>query len=516
MGNTKSRTENSLKNMVSGVVLFAISTLLQFVNRKIFLRFLSISYLGVNGLFSNVISMLNIAELGIAGAMVFALYKPLNDNNEAEIKSIMLLYKKLYRFVGGFVLLAGTVLIPFVKLLISDVDALQIDHLQLYFALYVIDAGFSYFLSYKRSIIICNQEYYIVNTTSILKIFFTNIVQIVVLVIFKNYFLYLVIKLLFTISENLLISYIADKKYPYLKEKASVLSAEKSNGIKKNILAMSMHKVGSVVVFGTDNLIITKFVSLAATGLYSNYTIIVNAVTSLLTQFFTGITASVGNLLAEDSPDKQAHVYTIYNNVLFINFAIYYIAAVGIYFCINPFITIWLGKDYQLSGAIVFWIVLSFFSLGMRKTIMVFKDAGGFFWKDRYKPIAEAISNIVLSIPLTIKFGVSGTIMGTVITNIFVAGLIEAYVTYKYLLKKEVWPYVVRMLCYYSILLATIGGAFLAERIIPEDSFAVLLLRGVGCVTISITILFILFFRTEEFKYLKGLVSTLTAKIKKR
>ena len=113
MGNTKSRTENSLKNMVSGVVLFAISTLLQFVNRKIFLRFLSISYLGVNGLFSNVISMLNIAELGIAGAMVFALYKPLNDNNEAEIKSIMLLYKKLYRFVGGFVLLAGTVLIPF-------------------------------------------------------------------------------------------------------------------------------------------------------------------------------------------------------------------------------------------------------------------------------------------------------------------------------------------------------------------------------------------------------------------
>ena len=444
-----SRTQKSLKNVSSSLLTYFFNIILQFLNRTIFLMYLSVDYLGINGLFLNIISMLNLAELGIAGAMIYALYKPLADKDTEQIKSLMLLYKRLYTGVGIFVLGIGFLITPFLNYFIS-VESSNIAYLHYYFILYVLDTGISYFLSYKRSIIICDQKQYIVNRTSMIRIILTNILQIIILITTQNYALYLIVKIICTFLENLLITKIANERYPYLKEKASMPHTQEVKKISKNIIAMSMHKIGTVVVFSTDNLIITKFVSLSATGIYSNYTLIVNALTNIMAQLFQSVTASVGNLIAND--DNKEHIYDVFKNIFFMNYILYLVISIGLYYSVNSFITLWIGKKYILNELTVFCIALSFFSLGMRKTIMMFKDADGLFWNDRYKPLLEAFCNLLFSIPLAMHYGIAGTLIGTIITNIFIAGSIEAYVTYKYLFKRKIWEYYFIQLKYYVIL----------------------------------------------------------------
>lgn len=512
---SKSRIGNSIKNMSTGVLTYLAVIVLQFVNRIFFLKYLSVNYLGINGLFTNMLSMLNIAELGIAGAMVYALYKPLSVNDIEAIKAIMLLYKKLYRMVGITILTLGVVLIPFLNLFINVDDIGQIQDLRVYFLLYVVDAGISYFLSYKRNIIICNQEYYIINGTNFLKVLLTNVFQVIILIFTQNYFVYLLIKLVFTFGENVLISVIADRKYPYLKEDAQLPNRDFTNNIKKNIMAMSMHKVGTIIVFGTDNIIISKLVSLAATGVYSNYTMIINAASSILSQFFTAITASVGNLIAEKKNEKSDYVYMMFKNIYFINFCLYYLTSIGLFICLDNFITIWIGQEYLLDIDVVFCVVLSFFSLGMRKTVLVFKDADGLFWKDRYKPIAEAVCNILFSIPLTMIWGISGTLLGTIVTNIFIAGTIEAIITYKYLFRKSVIKYFCLQVKYYLLLFVSLFIVYWMCRNISADTIGSFILRG--SVGVFISILVILFFcrANEEFKYAQNIVYSVIFKKRK-
>ncbi len=491
--------------MSSGVAVYIVNIVLQFINRVIFLKFLSVDYLGINGLFSNVLSMLNIAELGIAGAMVYALYKPISDNNINELKSIMFLYKKLYRIVGFLVLGIGICLIPFLNYFINVDEVGNIAYLKVYFLLYVLDSGISYFLSYKRSIIICDQQSYIINGTNLIRIIFTNIFQIAVLILTQNYMCYLLVKVICTFGENVFIHFIANKKYPFLKEKTELPSKDITEKIKKNILAMSMHKIGYIVIFGTDNIIITKFVSLAATGLYSNYTLIINSITSLITQLFSGLTASVGNLLVEERENKEQYIYNIYRNILFVNFCIYYVISIGIYMCIQNLIVLWIGDNYLLSREVVFCAVLSFFSLGMRKTISLFKDAGGLFWNDRYKPLIESVSNLLLSIPLTMKFGIAGTLIGTIITNLFISGTIEAYITYKYLFKRNVFRYFAIEGLFYTITILSLLICGYMSEIISGNGIVEFIMRGGIAVFSSVTVIIILFGRSAEFNYIKGM-----------
>lgn len=501
--NYNSRTQKSLKNISSSLLTYLFNTILQFLNRTVFLIYLSIDYLGINGLFSNLISMLNLAELGIAGAMVYALYKPLAEKNTKKIKSLMFLYKKLYTCVGIIILSIGFLITPFLDNFIN-ISSGNIDHMKFYFILYVLDTGISYFLSYKRSIIICDQKQYIVNRVSMIRIILTNLLQITMLIITKNYTMYLIVKIISTFIENVLITSIANKRYPFLKEKACMPSKQEVKKISKNILAMSMHKIGTVIVFSTDNLIITKFVSLAATGIYSNYTLIVNALTNIIAQLFQSVTASVGNLIANE--DNKEHIYDVFKNIFFMNYVLYLIISIGLFYSVNTFISMWVGSKYTLDQLTIICIVLSFFSLGMRKTVMLFKDADGLFWNDRYKPLLEAACNLLFSIPLAIRYGIAGTLIGTIITNIFVAGLIEAYVTYKYLFQKEVRKYYYLQLKYYLIFILLLIIFANIKIIVNTNIIIEFIIRGAFAVLISILSIVIIFRKTNEYKYVKSII----------
>ena len=303
-----SRTKKSIRNVIFTIVGFVVTTLLQLVNRKVFILFLSSEYLGLNGLFSNILSMLSLSEMGIGAAIVVALYKPIAEKNTEKVKSLMALYKKLYTIIGTFVLIAGALLTPFLHLLIKEMP--DIPYIHIYYLMFVIDSGLSYFYTYKRSLIICNQDNYISTTTTMLSSVGTKVVQLIILLLTHNYFLFLLVQILFTRLENVLISKIADKQYPFLKDKQyQKLSKDEIRTIRNNVFAMLAHKIGMVIVNATDNLIISKILGLAVLGVYSNYVLLTQTIESFVTKIFSSITASIGNLVAEQSKEEVETVY---------------------------------------------------------------------------------------------------------------------------------------------------------------------------------------------------------------
>lgn len=484
---------------------YFLTLLLQLVNRYFFVKYLNTEYLGLNGLFTNMISLLSLSEMGIGTAMIYALYKPVANHNIEEIKSLMHLYKKLYTYIGVFILAVGTAFIPFLDYFIEeDTD---IKYISLYFFLYVINAGISYFYTYKRSIIICNQQDYISTITTTTTTLITRIVQIVVLLLTGNFLLYLIVQILFTRIENIVISKIADKKYPYLLETdIQALSKEKLKKIKNNISAMFIHKIGNVIVNATDNLIISKILGLTAVGYYSNYVLIIDAVGGFLTKVFSSITASIGNYIATEDKNK---VEIIFKNILFANFWIVSFFSICLYVMFQSFITVWLGKEFLLDQTTLVIVVVGFYILWMRKTVLEFRNATGLFWNDRYKAIIESIVNIIASIPLTYVLGIGGVKLGTIISTLTTAFWIEAYVLYKHYFKKSMWPYLLKQFMYLLLMLICGYITQLLANNVSYDGLIGLSIRFIICLIIPNVIYVIVFCRSDEFAYYWKLLSGL-------
>lgn len=507
---SESRTKNSLKNSFISLASFIIVAILQFVNRSVFVNFLSADYLGLNGLFSNIISFLTLAELGIGSAMTYALYKPLKNNDFQLIKSIMHLYKKMYTSVGIFIILIGIALSPYLNWFIKDIP--DIPYISLFYCTYVINSGVSYFYTYKRTIIICDQKQYISSLSTTVKTVVMSLVQILILVLTKNYFLYILVMIFCTIVENLIVSNIANKLYPYLTEKNILpLDNNKKNEIKKNISAMILHKVGSMIIFSTDNIIISKYVGLVSVGIYSNYVLITNTLANAISQIFNSLTASIGNLLAHED---IKHSKTIFNNLLFINFWFYSFSTISLFCLLNPFISLWIGKQYTFTNISTLIICLNFYFTGMRRTVGIFKEAAGLFWNDRFKPLFESLINLALSIPLTIRFGVAGTILGTIITTILISIPIEAYVLFKNYFKKSSINYFIKQ---FIFLFLTIAIGFITWNIISIISFSnnyiTFIVQFFLCIILPNIFIAIIFYRSPEFKYYLNLFKNYIIKL---
>ena len=493
------RSKSSAKNLVVALIGQAFGLIISFIARIIFVKFLSDEYLGLNGLFTNLLTMLSLVELGVGSALVYSLYKPLADGDNEKVKSLMDLYRKSYNIIGGVVLIIGILFIPFYRYLISEVPS--ISHLDFIYILFVLNTSISYFYSYKRSLIICDQKRYIATIYRYVFYFLLNVFQIIVLFLTHNYILYLITQVVFTCLENICISIKADRMYPYLKDKnIKKLDKKELNTISKNVRAMLFHKIGGVVVNSTDNILISKLVGLIAVGMYSNYYLITSALDTITAQFFNAITASVGNLGACTNSKK---VKETFNTTFFLNYLIYGVITVCLLILFNPFIEVWLGKKYLFDFGVVLVITICFYLKGIRKTCLTFKDALGLFWQDRYKPIIESIINLVASIILGIKYGVLGIFMGTIISTVTTSLWIEPYVLYKYYFKENIIDYLYRFIKYTLVVVLTYLIVQKIVILISINGILGLLIKGVVSLILSILIMTIVFIKTNEIKHVK-------------
>lgn len=502
------RTKSSILNMAAAWGGQVVALLIQLIVRMVFVHYLSSEYLGLSGLFSNILSMLSLVELGVGPAMTFSLYKPLAEHDTEKVKSLMRLYQIAYRAIGIAILMLGIITIPIYPYLINDKP--NISHLNLIYFLFVFNTGVSYFYSYKRSLISSDQKRYVETLTHYIFYFLYNLAQIIALVLTQNYILFLICQVVSTILENITLSKMADRMYPYLKEKnIAKLPQEDVARIKRNVGAMVFHKVGTIVVNGTDNILITRFIGLAVTGLYSNYTVVLNALKLIVSQVFKSITASVGNLSAVESEKKIAEVFY---KTLFANFWIYGFCAICLECLFQPFISIWLGKDFLLDQFTVTVLVLSFFFQGMRQAVLTFRDATATYYYDRYKPLAESLVNLVASIALVQIMGIAGIFLGTIISTLAVCTWVEPYVLYKHVLRCPLNEYFKKYLLYCIVTLFA-GIITCGLALLPRGNiYFVFIMRGIICAVVPNLIFVIVFYRTKEFSYFKNIMSSLVLK----
>ena len=508
------RTISSIKNLIVAFGGQFIGIIISFVARIVFLKILNAEYLGINGLFTNILTILCLAELGIGSAMNFSLYKPLAEQNKEKIKSLMYLYKKAYIIIGIIILVLGIAISPLLPYFINEMPDIP-ENIYFIYILFVINTGISYFFSYKRALIISDQKRYIATFYRYAFYFLLNVAQIICLLVTRNYILFLILQIIFTLLENIFVSIKANKMYPYLKEKnIDRLLKEETKEIKKNVLALILHKVGGILGNCKDNIIISKFIGLTEVGIYSNYYLIISALNTIIGQFFSSIVASIGNLGATENKEKLKNIF---DNVFFMNFWIYGFSSICLYILFNDFITLWLGEEYLLSIGVMLIIVIDFFIEGMRKTVLTFKDGLGLFWYDRYKPVFSLIVSLVASIILVQKIGLAGVFIGTIISTLTTAFWIEPYVLYKYGLKAKLREYFKQCIKYTIItILVALLTIFIVNTLFTSVNILTFIGKLLLCIGIPNLCFVLIFRKSEEFIYFKNLIEGIINKIKNR
>ncbi len=495
----KSRLDVTFQNITYSVVGQIISIILSFILRIIFIKTLGDNLLGIDSVYTNVVSMLSLAELGVGAAINYSLYKPLSTDDIEQIKSLMNFYKKIYRVIGGIIFVLGLILTPFANSILGEKADEPIN--MLYFLLFVASTAVSYFYSYKRTIIIADQYRYI--TIVYRYIFFSlmTLIQIFVLLFTQNYVLFLWIKIICTFLENLLVSKKADKMYPYLKNTDSrPLDKKTKEEIKKNSYAMSLHKIGGVVVNSTDSILISQFVGLIQAGIYSNYAMIISALNIVINQVFTAVVASVGNLGALGAKKELNRVF---NTTFLIGMWVSLYTSGMLIILLNTFIDIWLGQGMKFSKVTVYLIVFNFFLIQVRRPVLTFRDALGLYWYDRYKPLLEATLNLAISLYLGSTYGLNGIFVGTSISMIVTSLWIEPFFLYKkslgsglekYLLKLLLWSILGFFFTYLSDLISSKITTFLEVPVI------ILIVKFIMGSIILNVLLLIMFIKDNSFK----------------
>ena len=515
MTNLISRKRASIQN--ASVSLFAQLIIMvgQFAVQTTFIRTLGTQYLGANGLFANLMTFLSFAELGIGSAFSFALYKPLAEKDHDAIRAIMDLFRKVYNALGTIILIGGLILSAFLNWFIKADSS--IPHIQIYFILYLLSTVVSYFFTYNRSLIIADQKTYVDAINRLLFSVLRYIGQIVCLLVFHSYWGYLVVLILANLFSNVVITHRSHKMYPFLKDKTTKASAATVDPgvigeIKHNVVGTISSKVGSIVVTGTDNILISKYIGLTIVGLYSNYSLILNSIISLLSQVFGSVIASFGNLGVTEKENKAKQI-NLFNQFVYYNALIVFFLALVSYAFFPPFIKLWIGNDYQLPQSTLIIIIINFVFAQFRPSLYMI-NAYGLFWGYRVKSIVEAIVNFGLSWVL-VKFtglGINGVLIGTIIANILVNSWWDPKILYQGAYKTSMLGFYGK---YWAYLLSF--GVLLALEVIGLNMLNLSISGvfqvigfGAACSFICIAVLLVIFSRTaaqtEMFKLVRSIL----------
>lgn len=499
----RSRTEYSFYNIIAGFVGYFINTTIGYICRMVFVRCLSEEYLGINGLLSNYLSMLSIAELGIGSAIVYELYKPIANNDHKKIASLMRVYAKAYHMIGIIVAVVGVATMPLITFVVGDTKQIN-ENIYVIYALFLFNTVSGYFFSYRGALISAQQRNYIVLSVSYIVSILQSLVQIILLITVKSYLPYLFVLVIGGLCYNIIITVWAKKDYPYMDDKnAPRLSDKEKRSILKNVKALTSYKISGVLVNHTDNLVITYFSGLGITGLASNYTLLVNTLNTLVQQMFNAITASVGNLNAGEDMDHQ---YEFFEALNLSNFWIYGWAAVGIAFVTEDLVELCFGKNYVLSVSIPIMLAINVYMVGMQNAVWTFKNTKGMFKYGQYILFVTAAINIIGDIVLGKMFGLIGIYAATAISRLVTNTWYEPYALFRYGFNKSPLIYLKRYVKYVIILLITFGLCGIVCYNIKGNIFFRILIKMVICLVVPNIVFLLVFHRKQEFLYIKEII----------
>lgn len=492
-----SRTRSSVLNVISGTLLQGVFVVLSFICRTVFIRTLSVDYLGINGLFSNILTVLSLAELGVGNAIIFDMYKPLAIGDQARLTALINYYRKLYNIIAAVVAILGLLLVPFLKYLVRT--SVPLDRVTEYYLLYLANTVVSYLIVYKTSIISADQKSYWLNLIRMVFIILQNILQIIVLVVWHSFILYILMQVICSLLINMIGAGLATKMYPFIRGKEK-LPAQSRRRIWTNIRSFFIYQLGGAVLNNTDNILISIILGTACVGYYSNYSLLISTVAGFTSMVFVAVQASVGNLNVEKDPKKQLFIFKVLN---LISFWLYGFCVVCFIILFQDFIRLWIGKKFLLDMFSICMAVCTFYLQGVLYPIWCYRNTTGLFRQTKFIMLFASAINLILSVWLGYAIGLAGILLATVIARLSTNIWFEPTVLYHIYFHKKVSRYFILQAFYLLLLLVTVGITFLSTRWINGTTIVGFIGKMVLCLIIPNLIFFVTLRKTRPFRYIQ-------------
>ncbi|MDA5457396.1 lipopolysaccharide biosynthesis protein [Weissella confusa] len=500
------RTKAASINALTVLITQFLGLFLKFAVQTVLIHTLSQSYVGLNGLFANVISFLSFADLGIGAAITVALYRPIAEENVDEIRTLLAFYRKVYFVIGTTITVVGIVVAPFLHFAIKG-NTFGNGQITWWFIIYLGGTVATYFSAYKRSFLMAEQRGYISSVNDFVFKSIQQIAQILALVWAHSFLLFLIAQLVFVVLSNVQLSLKASKIHPDLfnKLKTKKMDAYFLNEIKKNVVGSISSKIGAIVVFGTDNFLLSAFVGLVSVAKYSNYMLVIQSLNSIFSQTLSAIIASIGNLNITSDAEHQENVMF---NLMYLNAAMNVFLVTGLGFGIDYFIELWAGVNYKLDSWTVFIILLNFLVNQFRYTVQNFISGMGLYWQLRWKSLIEAAVNFVISFLLMSLFhmGILGVVLGTLSSNLLVNAWWEPLIVYKHGLKKTAWTYVFKYIKYMILSTVALSVSMTISAQLHFDNILELIIRLALVEVVVMTMFVVVTIKSTELKYFISLI----------
>lgn len=500
-----SRTINAKRNIKGAFIYRVTGMLMPFLTRTVMIYYLGTLYLGLNSLFTSVLQVLSLAELGFGEAMVFSMYEPIAKGDTEMVCALLKLYRTIYRVIGVVIVVLGLVFMPFIPNIING-EVPQNVNLYALYLINLLNTGISYFLfAYRGSLLTANQRSDITSKIGTIICCGTSLTQIFVLILFRNYYLYCLVMPLFQIISNMLAFFATKKMYPQYKCSGKVRESMMKD-IRKRVTGLFIYKVCAVFRNSFDSIIISAFLGLTILAKYNNYYYIMKSITTFVVILIDSITAGVGNSIAIDTQEKN------YND--FEKFQLLYLWVGG--FCTTclcclyqPFMNLWVGKDLMFESSTMLLFGVYFFTMKTGDLCFAYRQAAGLWWHDKFRPLIEAVTNLTLNIVLVKFIGIAGVLLSTILCQIFINTAWGSKVLFKYYFTKyKQGHYIFRLLyfssvtifsCVLSLAVCNEIAPFSLAEISKEMSAIVFFVRGIVCMVVPNIIMLLMYRRLPEF-----------------
>lgn len=492
------RTKNATRNVIFGFLLKFYQIVLPFLMRTVIIHYLGVEYLGLSSLFTSILQVLNLAELGIGVAMIFSMYEPIANDDEDKICALLNLYKKYYFIIGLTILILGLILCPFLPYLITGTVPNNINLYILYFMNLVSTVLTYWMLSYKQSIAYAYQRIDVLSKVQLITETIKYIIQIAAIIYLKNYYVFVIGTIISQIFTNILISNIIDKMYPNIKAKGSLdkIEVKKINGRIKDLFTS---KVGAVIINSSGNIVVSAFLGLYILAIYQNYYYILTAVIGVLAIIFNSCTAGIGNSLLVETNEKN---YNDFKKFTFMIVFISTICACCFLTLYQPFMEIWVGNELVLDNSCVTCLCVYFYIYEINALLNLYKDAAGIWHEDRFRPLITALVNLALSIILVNVIGIYGVILSTVISMLFVGIPWILHNIFTIIFKNRLKDYLLDLTKYTVITILISCLTVYIVSFLPSGGYINFAIRLIVTGCVSTILLTVIYFNNEQFKKL--------------
>ena len=497
MAKVQSRTKKSTLNVIVGSLSQIVSLLISFLSRTVFIIYLGNDYLSVNGLFSNILTLLSFTDLGIGSAILYSLYKPIAEDDKEKVGRLINLFKRAYNIIAAVICLLGLILVPFLQYIISNVPDVK-ESIELLYILFLANTVLSYLWGYKKSYLMADQKNYVVNIFHLCVNIFQVVAQILILILTHNFILFLMVMIGCTVLNNVGTTLYVNHTYPWILQYEHLkIHKDEQISIFQNIKNIFIYKVGSTFLGGSSSIIISAFIKTSLVGICSNYSLLINAVTGIINQGITGVVASIGNYNVQSTPQENR---VVFNELCMISFWIFGMVSLLLCFLLNPFINIWLGEFYVLPQSVVIAIVLGFYSVVINSIPSSYRQAMGLFRESRFAPIYATIINLVLSIFGALYMGLFGVFIATFIARITTYCVIDPYYIHKKGFGVSPVYYYAEFGAQFVILLFTYIICMLLFKLLATDGLLCIVERSIACLIVYNLLFIPVYSRKPYFK----------------